>query len=147
MPVTCSRAGHGSSKINKGAPLEWNGKELNHFRTQHRFISLNWVDLNMAPVAALRKFIKEPIQYGVLSRFIDFPTPVSFGHFITCMCIHIFCNRAIYYAEYRIIFSKNFLCRNGSRLLGSTDSIQISGTKGAFWTKGVHFLYSWAGRH
>lgn len=26
----------------------------------------------MAPVAALRKFIKEPIQYGVLSRFIDF---------------------------------------------------------------------------
>lgn len=26
----------------------------------------------MAPVAALRKFIKEPIQYGVLSWFIDF---------------------------------------------------------------------------
>lgn len=72
MPVTCSRVGHSSSKINKGSLLELNGKKLNHFRTHHRFISLNWVDLNMAPVAALQKFIKEPIQYGVLSRCIDF---------------------------------------------------------------------------
>lgn len=147
MPVTCSRPGHSSSKINKGAPLEWSGKKPNHSRTHHRFISLNWVDLNMAPVAALRKFIKEPIQYGVLSRVIDFPTPVSFGHFSMCICIHICCDRTIYYAEYRIIFSKNFLWHNGSRLPCSTDSIQISGTNGAFRPKGLHFLHSWAGRH
>lgn len=87
MPVTCSRAGHSSSKINKGAPLELNGKKLNHFRTHHRFISLNWVDLNMAPVAALQKFIKEPIQYGVLSRFIDLLLQCHLG---ILLCVYVF---------------------------------------------------------